>query len=165
MKHLISTLVVFVVFAVNALFADSSMRIEYLNGEQYQASIDALSARWEIDGINEKFRLVAMDGTVLAERNLYDDIRRIVIFENNNGGTVDTENDLLAVKIYPNPARELINIENVKAGETIRIYSMDGQLLITETAGTTSLAISVKSLSNGVYLLQVGTEIVKLIKQ
>ena len=84
MKHLISTLVVITVFAVNALFADFSMRIEYLNGEEYKATISSI-ARWEIDGTNEKFRLVALDGTLLAERNLYDDIRRIVIFDDNEG--------------------------------------------------------------------------------
>ena len=164
MKHLISTLVVFTVFAVNALFADFSMRIEYLNDEEYKATISSI-ARWEIDGANEKFRLVALDGTVLAERNLYDDIRRIVIFDDNEGNTVNTEDNLLSISVFPNPTQEMLYVDGINAGETIRIFSLDGQMLLSSTAGNDTLSLSVASLTNGVYLLQIGTEIVKFIKQ
>lgn len=164
MKHLISTFVVFTVFAVNALFADFSMRIEYLNGEEYKATISSI-ARWEIDGTNEKFRLVALDGTLLAERNLYDDIRRIVIFDDNEGNTVNTEDNLLSISVFPNPTQEMLYVDGINVGETIRIFSLDGQMLLSSTAGNGTISLSVESLSNGVYLLQIGTEIVKFIKQ
>lgn len=164
MKHLISTLVVFTVFAVNALFAELAMRIEYINSEEYQATISSI-ARWEIDGANEKFRLVALDGTVLAERNLYDDIRRIVIFDDNEGNTVKTEDNLLSISVFPNPTQEMLYVDGINAGETIRIFSLDGQMLLASTAGNGTISLSVESLSNGVYLLQIGTEIVKFIKQ
>ena len=164
MKHLISTLVVFTVFAVNALFADLAMRIEYINSEEYQTIISSI-ARWEIDGTNEKFRLVALDGTILAERNLYDDIRRIAIFDDNGGNTVNTGDNLLSIKIFPNPTQKILYIDGINAGETIRIFSLDGQMLLSSTAGNGTISLSVESLSNGVYLLQIGTEIVKFIKQ
>jgi hypothetical protein len=164
MKHLISTLVVFTVFAVNALFAELAMRIEYINSEEYQATISSI-ARWEIDGANEKFRLVALDGTVLAERNLYDDIRRIVIFDDNEGNTVNTEDNLLSISVFPNPTQEMLYVDGINVGETIRIFSLDGQMLLSSTAGNGTISLSVESLSNGVYLLQIGTEIVKFIKQ
>lgn len=164
MKHLISTLVVFSVFSVNALFADFSMRIEYLNGEEYKTTISSI-ARWEIDGTNEKFRLVALDGTLLAERNLYDDIRRIAIFDDNESGAVNTENNLLSISVFPNPTQEMLYVDGINAGETIRIFSLDGQMLLSSTVGNGTISLSVESLSNGVYLLQIGTEIVKFIKQ
>lgn len=164
MKHLISTFVVFTVFAVNALFADFSMRIEYLNGEEYKTTISSI-ARWEIDGTNEKFRLVALDGTVLAERNLYDDIRRIVIFDDNEGSTVNTEDNLLSISVFPNPTQEMLYVDGINVGETIRIFSLDGQMLLSATSNNDTLSLSVASLTNGVYLLQIGTEIVKFIKQ
>ena len=164
MKHLISTLVVFTVFAVNALFAELAMRIEYINSEEYQATISSI-ARWEIDGTNEKFRLVALDGTILAERNLYDDIRRIVIFDDNEGNTVNTEDNLLSISVFPNPTQEMLYVDGINVGETIRIFSLDGQMLLSSTAGNGTISLSVESLSNGVYLLQIGTEIVKFIKQ
>ena len=164
MKHLISTLVVFTVFAVNALFADLAMRIEYINSEEYQATISSI-ARWEIDGANEKFRLVALDGTVLAERNLYDDVRRIVIFDNNEGSTVNTEDNLLSISVFPNPTQEMLYVDGINAGETIRIFSLDGQMLLSATSNNDTLSFSVASLTNGVYFLQIGIEIVKFIKQ
>ena len=164
MKHLISTLVVFTVFAVNALFADFSMRIEYLNGEEHRATINSI-ARWEIDGTNEKFRLIALDGTLLSERNLYDDICRIAIFDDNGGNTVNTGDNLLSIKIFPNPTQKILYIDGINAGETIRIFSLDGQMLLASTACNGTVSLSVESLSNGVYLLQIGTEIVKFIKQ
>ena len=164
MKHLISTFVVFTVFAVNALFADFSMQIEYLNGEEYKTTISSI-ARWEIDGANEKFRLVALDGTLLAERNLYDDIRRIVIFDDNEGSIVNTEDNLLSISVFPNPTQEMLYVDGINVGETIRIFSLDGQMLLSATSNNDTLSLSVASLTNGVYLLQIGTEIVKFIKQ
>ena len=164
MKHLISTLVVFAVFAVNALFADMSMRIEYLNDEEQKATISSI-ARWEIDAANEKFRLVALDGTLLAERNLYADIRRIVFYEQSDSTLVSNNETYHMLSIYPNPTQNLLHIEGAQVGETIRIYSLSGQLLLAQIAGNGQLALSVESLSNGVYLLQVGTEILKFIKQ
>lgn len=140
------------------------MRIEYIIGDDYQTSISSI-ARWEIDGVNEKFRLIALDGTILAERNLYDDIRRIVFLEDDGGPTVDVDDNLLHIKVFPNPAQEMIYIEGLNEGEIIRLFSLDGQLLISQIANASSTAISVNSLSNGIYLIQVDTEIVKFIKQ
>ena len=140
------------------------MRIEYINSEEYQATISSI-ARWEIDGANEKFRLVALDGTVLAERNLYDDIRRIVIFDDNEGNTVNTEDNVLSISVFSNPTQEMLYVDGINVGETIRIFSLDGQMLLSSTAGNDTLSLSVASLTNGVYLLQIGTEIVKFIKQ
>ena len=160
MKHLISTLVVFTVFAVNALFADFSMRIEYLNGEEYKATISSI-ARWEIDGTNEKFRLVALNGTLLAERNLYDDIRRIVIFDDNEGNTVNTEDNLLSISVFPNPTQDVLHVQGANDETPLRIYTMEGKL-VTSAEGQ---AIEVNSLANGTYLLQIGTQVARFIKE
>lgn len=154
----------FVFLSVNTIFSNVSMRIEYIIGDDYQTSISSI-ARWEIDGANEKFRLIALDGTLLAERNLYDDIRRIVIFDDNEGNTVKTEDNLLSISVFPNPTQGMLYVDGINVGETIRIFSLDGQMLLSSTAGNGTISLSVESLSNGVYLLQIGTEIVKFIKQ
>jgi hypothetical protein len=96
---------------------------------------------------------------------LYDDIRRIVIFDDNEGNTVNTEDNLLSISVFPNPTQEMLYVDGINVGETIRIFSLDGQMLLSSTAGNGTISLSVESLSNGVYLLQIGTEIVKFIKQ
>ena len=69
MKHLFFVVSLFLLLTIQ-LRADISMRIEYLDETE---GVELLSniARWEIDGANEQFRLVALDGTILAEKHLY----------------------------------------------------------------------------------------------
>ena len=72
---------------------------------------------------------------------------------------------MLSISVFPNPTQEMLYVDGINAGETIRIFSLDGQMLLASTAGNGTISLSVESLSNGVYLLQIGTEIVKFIKQ
>jgi hypothetical protein len=54
----------------------------------------------------------------------------------------------------------------LNANESVRIYDFKGQLLSVTTANADGICqISVSSLPQGTYLLQVGVEIVKFIKQ
>lgn len=163
MKHPISLFCV-LLMAVMSMRAEVKMTIQYIDKTEYTEAISAI-ARWEIDGENEKFRLIALDGTLLAEKHLYDDVRRIVLFDDNDEDVVNTNDTDLSVCVYPNPTTEMLYIDGINAGETIRIFSLDGQLLVAEIACNAALSLDVKPLNSGVYLLQIGTEIVKFIKR
>ena len=162
MKHLFFVVSLFLLLTI-PLRADLSMRIEYLD-ETEKTELLSNIARWEIDGANEQFRLVALDGTILAERNLYDDIRRIA-FVDYNGPTVSNDNANKMFSIYPNPTSSSLCIEGLNQGETIRVFSLDGQLLVSQTAGAVYTSLDLTSLQTGVYLIQINTEFFKIIKQ
>jgi hypothetical protein len=162
MKHLFFVVSLFLLLTI-PLRADLSMRIEYPD-ETEKTELLSNIARWEIDGVNEQFRLVALDGTILAERNLYDDIRRIA-FVDYNGPTVSNDNANKMFSIYPNPTSSSLYIEGLNQGETIRVFSLDGQLLVSQTAGAAHTSLDLTSLQTGVYLIQINTEFFKIIKQ
>jgi hypothetical protein len=63
------------------------------------------------------------------------------------------ENDEIILKIFPNPATEMINISSSQTLEMVEIYSMKGTL---EMVATTNL-VDVRMLPAGVYTLRVIT--------
>jgi len=61
------------------------------------------------------------------------------------------------IKIYPNPAHSILNIEskNNLVIDKIKVYDLFGKLLIENSKNTNQ--VSVEGLSNGVYIIEVGT--------
>ncbi|MBO5975250.1 MAG: T9SS type A sorting domain-containing protein, partial [Paludibacteraceae bacterium] len=83
-----------------------------------------------------------------------------------NGSTVELENvSDHSVTIFPNPTKEILHINGIKQGEVIRIFSLNGNVIVNEKTENETLTLSVATLPNGIYLLQIGTEIVKFIKE
>lgn len=70
-----------------------------------------------------------------------------------------------ALHFYPNPAAESIIVSGLQKGETLHIYSLEGQLLQTTTASDSEAIVPVSGLNNGTYLLQAGKQVVKFIKK
>lgn len=79
-------------------------------------------------------------------------------------GLSDVESDLV---IYPNPAKDVLNINTTENVQRVEIFNMQGQLVKVET-GEVSI-ISVKELSNGMYTLKLttdnGVSMHKIVKQ
>ena len=65
------------------------------------------------------------------------------------------------VIVYPNPTHETLCVQGVPDNATLRIYSAVGQLVST-TQGT---QIDVSHLPCGTYLLQIGTQVMRFIKE
>ena len=62
---------------------------------------------------------------------------------------------------YPNPCRNIINIEGIDQGAHISIYTLQGQLLLT----TTTTTIDISPLNSGIYIIKSGSKTTKFIKQ
>lgn len=68
---------------------------------------------------------------------------------------IETENDS-QLKTYPNPASEILNIEFPNSGAgLVRIFSMQGKLLLTSGLKEGYSQLDLKLLPNGIYLLEV----------
>jgi len=81
-----------------------------------------------------------------------------------NGETPTSVADVerkVTVSAYPNPTADHVHIDGVAEGETIRIFSADGKLVLTSTERD----INLSGVNNGVYFLQAGKEVVKIIKK
>ncbi|MEI7594716.1 MAG: T9SS type A sorting domain-containing protein [Bacteroidota bacterium] len=82
------------------------------------------------------------------------------IFVAYNGGTVSTKqninNETGIIKIYPNPAKEQLNIE-VSENSTIQMFDLNGRQVIAETAvnANQKQTISVSNINDGVYFVKI----------
>jgi len=59
------------------------------------------------------------------------------------------------LKIYPNPAKDIVKIDSKDAIETYNIFSMAGQKVLS---GSNAKEINIQSLAKGNYILQVKTK-------
>ncbi|MGJ8666913.1 MAG: T9SS type A sorting domain-containing protein [Patiriisocius sp.] len=70
--------------------------------------------------------------------------------------------DLVGLAIFPNPAKDLLNISmpNLESNATITIYSIQGKQLFSEILNTRATAknIDVASLQSGVYFIKIETQ-------
>ena len=63
------------------------------------------------------------------------------------------------VEVFPNPAKDRINIRFAEAGEaSVRLYDMTGRLVYSNASNTQAFVISTQGLSQGVYTLVVNVD-------
>ena len=73
-------------------------------------------------------------------------------------------NNALQVKVYPNPTQDILMVENAQ-GDVLRLYSLDGRLLVTQAIENGSAQVNVAELPTGNYLLLSGNQSFQVIKQ
>ncbi len=92
-------------------------------------------------------------------------IRRIVFSDQSETPTGFDKPFASAIELYPNPAQSQLIVQGIEAQQVVRVYSIQGQLLITAVADANTATLNVSGLHTGSYLLQIGAEFVKFIKQ
>lgn len=90
---------------------------------------------------NNYYRLKQIDITNLAT---FSTIRRI------NMDKIKQD-----IHLFPNPARGTITITNIKAGDQLSIFNIQGNLVASKTASSGQESVSVEKFASGVYMLQV----------
>jgi|GEM_PF-3488612 len=71
---------------------------------------------------------------------------------------METEtNDRIALSLFPNPARDLVNFRSSTSVDSFEIYSSTGQLLLAGTPNTASPSINISSLAPGIYTANIQT--------
>lgn len=82
-------------------------------------------------------------------------------------GETSTKSEIVEaekLKIYPNPANDVVYIEGAEKGATISLFNIAGKELTKKVASEETNEVNVSSLANGTYLLRVGKNIVKVVK-
>ena len=115
----------------------------------------ALIGKWVFEG--EKLVLLDKSGQVLAAEET-SAIRKIV-FRDVQSAVENVADDVLVV--YPNPTQDVLCISGADAQTSLRVFSLSGQVLTTAQGAQ----INVSALPEGTYLLQLGTQVVRFIKQ
>ncbi len=65
------------------------------------------------------------------------------------------ENEAFNFNIYPNPANSIVSVSNVTAGSTVTIIDVMGKRVYTTKSVSTTVDLSVETLSNGIYFVEI----------
>jgi uncharacterized membrane protein YcgQ (UPF0703/DUF1980 family) len=132
---------------------------------------------------NVEFNIVKTDGTTTSHvmntntKIYYSDTQ---LFLDNNGTTVsynlselrkayfttqqsteEVENQQLT--IYPNPAKDVLNIKNLADNQEVTIYSINGSVIM-KTIASGNAEINISELRPGMYVVSAGNLVSKFIK-
>jgi len=68
------------------------------------------------------------------------------------------------LSLWPNPASDICNLQGLKQGETVELFTLQGQLVGRNRSDGESIQIDLTSFLSGVYLVKAGARTIKLIK-
>ena len=71
-------------------------------------------------------------------------------------GLIEVGNSI--IDIYPNPVGDILNVKGLKSESMVKIYSANGQLMLTKTLRSELEEINVSELPSGMYILKLNTE-------
>ena len=137
-----------------------SIIIERLVGEDLTF---ALAKVGKLTFANDSIYLVAQAGNVLGREARAKTHK--IIFGSGESLTAVPEASTGDIRVYPNPTSDYLTVSGLDGGSTIRIYANDGKLLETTTADDNTATLQVSHLTQGTYLLQINTTIIKFIKK
>ena len=73
------------------------------------------------------------------------------------------------IGFYPNPVKDILNFSSVDAINSAKVYSISGQLILTQESETSIQKIDMSALSQGVYFVKVSTanadKTIKVVKE
>lgn len=132
----------------------SSITIERLSGKDLTF---ALAQVGKLTFANDSVYLMDREGVILG-KEAQNQTQKIVPL-----AASEVPDNLL--RVYPNPTADHLIVSGLEDGATLRVYTRDGKLLETATAQGNTATLQVSHLSQGTYLLQINTTVVKFIKQ
>ena len=106
----------------------------------------------------ENLQLIDKDGNVLAIEPIAE-VKKIT-FSISNSETTTENVAIKSIVVYPNPTQDILHIAGITP-QTLRVFDLQGRLLIIDN----STQVNVSNLNTGTYLLQVGTQVIRFIKQ
>lgn len=110
--------------------------------------------------VEDRVQLIDHQGNLLGEESMEDIIK--ITFSNTPWFPTSTEEaPPNTVVVYPDPTHEILCVQGVPDDATLRVYSTAGQLVAT-AQGT---QIAVGHLPCGTYLLQIGTQVMRFVKE
>lgn len=150
-KRILSTLLL---LGISSSLAWATLTIEWLNGTK---QTEAISKIGKIVFTGDKMSLTDVNGNLLAESEI-DDVRKIVfVKEATKEITPQNEEE---ISVYPNPTSNILYINGLNKHEKVHLFDTNGKLV----KSSRETELDMNDLSNGIYLLQIRTQIVKVIK-
>ena len=110
--------------------------------------------------VEDRIQLIDHEGYLLGEEYMENIIK--ITFSNTPPVPTSTDGvEPNTVIVYPNPTHEILCVQGIPNDATLRVYSVEGQSVAT-AQGT---QINVSHLPSGTYLLQIGVQVVRFVKE
>ena len=111
-------------------------------------------------GVNWAYIPGTLDPNNLLAGYPIDSLGIFTLFADSLVSGIEATPEALKLMVYPNPANELVVVSGFKKGMNIQVYNTNGKLVVLEHSmrSETAIALSVSSLTNGLYLIRVGNE-------
>ena len=150
-----SAFLVGIIFQANAQGTDVTLVVTKTNGEEQIYQLTEESQLYFENGE----RLVIENGNSTTATFQLSQIRKIVCSE----ATDTPENPTTELQLFPNPSHNSFLIKNLQGSHPAQIYSLDGRLMKSFEA-TEGMVIDASELPEGMYLLQLNGQILKMMK-
>lgn len=105
-------------------------------------------ASWEFQTDN-----TWMDGVYTITANFGGNTYETIFGINTNMGL--DESDISSLEIYPNPARNMLNVKFDKVIQSVGIIGLDGRVYSHQETNAREVQLNVNSLPKGVYLIRI----------
>jgi hypothetical protein len=142
--------------SVTVLDKETGLPLEQVNIRYNSAVVRQTNTEGEADflAMNEAYTITAEKFGWLSQSSTGSLSQNLQLsFElERDLSSVDEQAAKRGIQFYPNPAKEWIRIEKA-AGSTLRLYNLQGQLLLERRAEAESVQIPIQYLSPGTYVL------------
>lgn len=95
----------------------------------------------------------------------WDEIYTSTYYYTRHANELTKSNISIVLKTYPNPAKASLNISGTHTGQQILLLDLNGKQLGSYAACDQRTEINISSLDNGIYLLNVEGESIRVIKE
>ena len=144
-----------------ATMAEDCFVVVPLSNEEQATAISEIGY---LQFIDDNIVLFSFSGSELGRTPL-NQVRKILFADTTPTDSEGFHNTEVGIRLYPNPTSDMLIIDGADESQTIRIYSIDGQLIHSQAVMNGRTVLNVATLSQGDYLLQIGGEVVKFIKK
>lgn len=157
MKKISISLLLLVVSALTA-FADTNLLITHLDATEKS---NALAKIGRLTFENDDIVLYSKTNEILATSPI-NSVRKIT-FNNTPASTKEMATQT-SIQVYPNPTQDKVVVSGTKKFDFVRVFNMNGELMKKVPTNEVT-TINMNDLPNGTYILQIATDVIKVIKK
>ena len=93
------------------------------------------------------------------------DLSGVAVMNGWNPTAVNSYQQEISFVTYPNPCQNVLNVNNVTVNEPVSLFNAMGQLIWSGMTQDTYFQLDMQSYPAGIYMLQVGTQMTKIVKR
>lgn len=93
------------------------------------------------------------------------DLSGVAVMNGWTPSAVNSYQQEISFVAYPNPCQNMLNVNNVAVNEPVSLFNTMGQLIWTGMTQDSYMQIDMQFYPAGMYMLQVGTQMTKIIKK